>query len=75
MLGNLGAIVTRPIVLSLPPFWAALAALALNLGEVPAPSWIAGLLSLMGAAVVPLMLVSVGMALRHGFASGSTCRW
>ena len=55
------------VLLTVPPFWAALAALALNVGAVPIPSWIAGLLSLMGAAVVPLMLVSVGMALRQGF--------
>jgi len=55
------------VLLTVPPFWAALAALVLNLGAVPIPSWIAGLLSLMGAAVVPLMLVSVGMALRQGF--------
>lgn len=55
------------VLLTVPPFWAALAALVLNVGAVPMPSWIAGLLSLMGAAVVPLMLVSVGMALRQGF--------
>src|SRR5581483_4138223 len=55
------------VLLGVPPFWAALAAVALNLADVPIPEWIDGLLRLMGATVVPLMLVSVGMALRQGF--------
>lgn len=55
------------VLLGVPPFWAAFVALILNLTNVPAPAWIDGLLHLMGAAVVPLMLVSVGMALRQGF--------
>ncbi|BAU46892.1 transporter [Sulfurifustis variabilis] len=55
------------VLFTVPPFWAALAALAFNLGGVPVPEWIDGFLRLMGAAVVPLMLVSVGMALRQGF--------
>jgi malate permease and related proteins len=51
-----------------PPLWAALAAVALNLGGVPMPAWIDGLLAMMAAPVVPLMLLSVGMALKQGFA-------
>lgn len=51
-----------------PPLWAALAAVVLNLAGIPMPKWIEQLLRLASGAVVPLMLVSVGMALRQGFA-------
>jgi predicted permease len=50
-----------------PPLWAAAAAVALNVRGVPAPVWLEGFLRMMGAAVVPLMLIAVGMALRQGF--------
>jgi len=50
-----------------PPLWAAIAAVVLNVGGVPVPGWVDGLLVMMSAAVVPLMLLSVGMALPAGF--------
>lgn len=49
-----------------PPFWAALGAVSLNLTGMPMPQWIGGVLDLMSAAVVPLMLLAIGMALRRG---------
>jgi len=51
-------------VLSVPPLWAALGALGLSLGNIPQSDWLHGLLSTLGAGVVPLMLVSLGMGLR-----------
>jgi predicted permease len=53
-------------LLRVPPFWAALAAAGLNLGGLPMPGWIDGVLGLLGAPVVPLMLIIIGMALREG---------
>ncbi|ATX81078.1 hypothetical protein Ga0123462_0200 [Mariprofundus ferrinatatus] len=47
-----------------PAVWAALAGLTLSAAKVPIPVWFDGTLSTLGAAVVPLMLLSVGMALR-----------
>ena len=55
------------ILLSLfriPPVWAALAALLLNLGEVPRPPVISGLLDTLSSGVVPLMLFSLGLSLQ-----------
>lgn len=49
--------------LNAPPFWAAAVAVILNLNGVPAPSWFAGVLQKLSAAVVPLMLFSLGLAL------------
>lgn len=49
-----------------PPFWAALAAAVFNVADVTPPVWLAGLLHMMGATVIPLMLLVVGMALRAG---------
>ena len=46
-----------------PPFWAAFLAVALNLNQVVAPLWLAGLLQKCSAAVAPLMIFSLGMAL------------
>lgn len=46
-----------------PPFWAALAGTGLNLAGVPMPVVLDGLLGTMAAAVVPLMLLSLGMSL------------
>ena len=46
--------------------WAALAGLFLSLADVPAPVWLDEALGVLGAAVVPLMLLSVGMALSWG---------
>lgn len=53
-------------LLKVPPLWAAVAALALNLGGVAMPHWCRGLLGMMGGAVVPLMLIAVGLSLRLG---------
>ena len=47
-----------------PPLWAALAALALNLGGARCPAALEAMLDKMGGAVVPLMLVSLGLGLR-----------
>lgn len=46
-----------------PPLWAALAAGILNLNQVRMPSILAGILQQLSAGVVPLMLISLGMAL------------
>ena len=49
--------------LNAPPFWAAGVAVLLNLNGLPAPLWLTATLKLMSAAVVPLMLFSLGLAL------------
>lgn len=49
--------------LNAPPFWAAFVAVLLNLNHIPAPVWLAGLLQKCSAAVPPLMIFSLGMAL------------
>ncbi len=56
---------TKPVWLFLnaPPFWAAALAVTLNLNEISAPVWLFGVLQKLSAAVVPLMLVSLGLAL------------
>lgn len=46
-----------------PPFWAAIAGVALNLSGLPLPNVLDGLLETLGAGVVPLMLLSLGMSL------------
>lgn len=46
-----------------PPFWAAFLAVILNLNQVEAPLWLDGLLQKCSAAVAPLMIFSLGMAL------------
>ena len=46
-----------------PPFWAALLAVVLNLNHIQAPLWLAGLLQKLSAAVAPLMIFSLGLAL------------
>jgi predicted permease len=49
--------------LNAPPFWAAAVAVGLNLNGVIAPAWLTGALQKLSAAVVPLMLFSLGLAL------------
>ena len=49
--------------LNAPPFWAAGLAVLLNLNHVPAPEWLLGLLHNCSAAVAPLMIFSLGLAL------------
>ncbi|MEQ1636507.1 MAG: AEC family transporter [Methylococcales bacterium] len=51
------------LFLNTPPFWAAFLAVILNLYHVPAPVWLDGGLKKLSAAVVPLMLFSLGLAL------------
>ncbi len=46
-----------------PPFWAAAIAVVLNLNGCIAPVWLLGVLQKLSAAVVPLMLFSLGLAL------------
>ncbi|MDD5461856.1 MAG: AEC family transporter [Methylococcales bacterium] len=49
--------------LNAPPFWSAAMAVILNLNGIAAPVWLAGALQKLSAAVVPLMLVSLGLTL------------
>lgn len=49
--------------LNTPPFWAAFIAVMLNLNHVPTPLWFAAVLQKLSAAVIPLMLFSLGLAL------------
>jgi len=51
------------LFLNAPPFWAAAIAVTLNLNGFAAPAWLGGVLQKLSAAVVPLMLVSLGLAL------------
>jgi len=51
------------LFLNAPPFWAAALAVILNLNDIQAPFWLAGALQKLSAAVVPLMLFSLGLAL------------
>ncbi len=50
--------------LNTPPFWVALVAVLLNQNAVDVPFWLSGILQMMSAAVVPLMLFSLGLALK-----------
>ena len=49
--------------LNTPPFIAAFIAVLLNLNHISSPVWIDGVLQQLSAAVVPLMLFSLGLAL------------
>jgi predicted permease len=49
--------------LNAPPFWAAAVAVGLNLSGMVAPVWLTGVLQKLSAAVAPLMLFSLGLAL------------
>lgn len=51
-------------LLRVPPLWAALIGIALNLGGVPLPTVLGGLLDMLAGSVVPLMLFSLGLGLR-----------
>jgi predicted permease len=51
-------------LLKVPPLWAAVAAVILNLSDVPLPAGLEGFLQTLANGVVPLMLVALGMALR-----------
>lgn len=51
-------------LLTIPPLWAAILGVALNLSGTPMPTWIADWLQMLGGAVVPLMLFALGLSLR-----------
>jgi hypothetical protein len=51
-------------LLKVPPLWAALLAITLNLAAVPMPAAMGDWLMMMGGAVIPLMLISLGMGLQ-----------
>lgn len=51
-------------VVRVPAVWAAVAGLLLSSMHLPQPAWLDASLATLGSAVVPLMLLSVGMALR-----------
>ncbi len=50
-------------LLRVPPLLAAVAAVGLNTSGVPLPDWLGGVLEMLGAGVVPLMLLALGMSL------------
>jgi len=49
-----------------PPLWAALIGVSLNLLHVPLPRLLGGVMDMLAAGVVPLMLFSLGLGLRWG---------
>ncbi len=51
-------------LLANPPLWAAMAALLLNLIGAPLPHWLGAMLDKLAAAVIPLMLIALGMGLK-----------
>jgi hypothetical protein len=51
-------------LMQVPALWVAIAGLLLSISGVAMPAWVDEALSTLGSAVVPLMLLSVGMALR-----------
>jgi len=58
-------------LLQVPPLWAALIGVALNLLAVPLPTMFGGMLDMLAAGVVPLMLFSLGLGLRWGSGWGA----
>ncbi len=63
--GSDGSSMSEPFwtYLNAPPFWAAGVAVLLNINGISAPIWLSGTLKLLSSAVVPLMLISLGLAL------------
>lgn len=59
---------THPLhnLIRVPPLWAAVLGVGLNLAGVPLPSLPAGVMDMLAAGVVPLMLFSLGLGLRWG---------
>ncbi len=51
-------------LLKIPPLWAATLAITLNATQTPLPVWLEQWLTMLGAGVVPLMLIALGMSLR-----------
>ncbi len=58
---SLGASVRR--VLRLPPLWGVLAGIAVNAAGIPVPAMVLDAASVMGRAVIPIMIFTVGLAL------------
>ena len=54
-------------LIKVPPLWAAAIAILLNMSQIESPEWLQGLLTMLGSAVVPLMLIAIGLALKQGF--------
>lgn len=54
-------------LIKVPPLWAAIIATGLNYFGVEPNKWLIDLTSMMGSAVVPIMLFSIGLALKQGF--------
>ena len=56
----------HPLValLKVPPLWAAVAGVVLNLSGAPIPAWLEGFLEKIAPSVAPLMLIALGMGLR-----------
>ncbi|WP_305907546.1 AEC family transporter [Methylomarinum sp. Ch1-1] len=50
--------------LATPPFCAAITAVILNINDIEAPAWLLGVLLKLSGAVVPIMLFSLGLALK-----------
>ncbi len=48
----------------IPPIWAAIIAVTCNLNQLPMPEWLNAILAILIPAVVPLMLLSLGMGLQ-----------
>ncbi len=51
-------------LIRVPALWAAIAGVLASMSQIPMPIWLDETLGVLGAAVVPLMLLSIGMALR-----------
>jgi len=64
--GSSGGAAMHPLLslFRVPAIWAAIAGLLFSAFRIPMPVWLDESLGTLGAAVVPLMLLSVGMALR-----------
>lgn len=63
--GDVGDSPPKPVLgyLNAPPFWAAAVAIILNVCELEPYDWLSGALQKLSAAVVPLMVFSLGLAL------------
>lgn len=53
-------------LMRVPPLWAAILGVILNLAGVPLPTLFGGVMDMLAAGVVPLMLFSLGLGLRWG---------
>ncbi len=51
-------------LLKVPPLWAGVFAVTMNIQGIPQPDWLSGFFKLLSPGVVPLMLIALGMGLR-----------